>query len=70
MDHHRHHRPKTHHPRHKHRAVSRDHGEAMFIGYEFRVLHNELERAEYSPKERKILIRRYGSDIHRSFINV
>ncbi|WP_372985934.1 ATP-binding protein [Marinobacter sp.] len=53
--HHRHHRPK-HHPRHNHRAASRDHGEAMFIGYDFRALHNELERAVYSPKERKILI--------------
>lgn len=54
--HHRHHRPRPHHTRHNHRVVSRDHGEAMFIGYDFRALHNELERAVYSPEERKILI--------------
>lgn len=34
----------------------RDHGIDMFVGYEFRNLHNELERAVYSPAERKILI--------------
>lgn len=34
----------------------RDHGERMFVGYEFRSLHNELDRAVYSPAERKILI--------------
>ena len=33
-----------------------DHGERMFLGYEFRQLDNELERAVYSPQERKILI--------------
>ncbi|MBD3641495.1 MAG: ATP-binding protein [Marinobacter sp.] len=54
--HHRHQRPNRHHPRHHNHTASRDHGEAMFIGYEFRALHNELERAVYSPKERKILI--------------
>lgn len=34
----------------------RDHGVDMFVGYEFRNLHNELERAVYSPAERKIII--------------
>lgn len=33
-----------------------DHGERMFLGYEFRHLDNELDRAVYSPQERKILI--------------
>ncbi len=33
-----------------------DHGERMFLGYEFRQLDNELERAVYSAQERKILI--------------
>lgn len=28
----------------------------MFVGYELRNLNNELERAVYSPKERKIII--------------
>jgi len=36
--------------------MPRDHGEDMFVGYEFRNLNNELDRAVYSPKERKILI--------------
>lgn len=36
--------------------MGRDHGIDMFAGYEFRNLHNELERAVYSPEERKILI--------------
>lgn len=39
----------------RHRAP-RDHGERMFLGYEFRHLDNELDRAVYSPAERKILI--------------
>ncbi len=34
----------------------RDHGAAMFTGYEFRNLGNDLERAIYSPSERKIII--------------
>jgi hypothetical protein len=34
----------------------RDHGAAMFVGYEFRNLNNELDRAVYSPTERKIII--------------
>lgn len=38
------------------RRMPRDHGEDMFVGYEFRNLNNELDRAVYSPKERKILI--------------
>lgn len=39
----------------KHRPP-RDHGERMFIGYEFRHLDNELDRAVYSRAERTILI--------------
>ena len=53
---HHHHHPHhgtTHH--HNHR-LARDHGEAMFLGYDFRYLDNELQRAVYSPQERKILI--------------
>ncbi|PPD44531.1 MAG: ATP-binding protein [Methylobacter sp.] len=38
------------------KALPRDHGADMFVGYEFRNLNNELERAVYSPAERKILI--------------
>jgi hypothetical protein len=38
------------------RALPRDHGMAMFAGYEFRNLNNELERAVYSAQERKIII--------------
>ncbi|WP_282038231.1 ATP-binding protein [Halomonas alimentaria] len=38
------------------RGPSRDHGEAMFLGYEFRNLEETLDRAVYSPEERKILI--------------
>jgi len=34
----------------------RDHGADMFVGYEFRNLNNELERAVYSAEERKIII--------------
>ena len=40
----------------RHPRAPRDHGERMFLGYEFRHLDNELERAVYSPAERKILI--------------
>lgn len=36
--------------------LPRDHGAEMFVGYEFRNLNNELERAVYSPEERKIII--------------
>lgn len=36
--------------------IPRDHGPAMFLGYEFRNLHDPLERAVYSPTERKIII--------------
>ena len=35
---------------------SRDHGEALFTGYEFRYLGEEMDRAVYSPSERRILI--------------
>lgn len=52
--HHHQHRPRPAH--HGHPSRSRDHGEAMFTGYDFRNLHNELDRAVYSPRERKILI--------------
>lgn len=38
------------------KGLPRDHGVAMFLGYEFRNLNNELDRAVYSPRERKILI--------------
>lgn len=34
----------------------RDHGADMFVGYEFRNLNNELDRAVYSAEERKIII--------------
>lgn len=42
-------------------ARPRDHGADMFVGYEFRNLNNELERAVYSAKERKIIINRHLS---------
>jgi len=38
------------------KALPRDHGMDMFVGYEFRNLNNELERAVYSAEERKIII--------------
>jgi len=38
------------------RRLPRDHGVGMFVGYELRNLNNELDRAVYSPKERKIII--------------
>lgn len=38
------------------KRLPRDHGMDMFVGYEFRNLDNELDRAVYSPKERKIII--------------
>lgn len=38
------------------RALPRDHGAEMFVGYEFRNLNNEMDRAVYSPGERKIII--------------
>ncbi|MDY7116898.1 ATP-binding protein [Halomonas sp. SSL-5] len=43
-------------PHAPHRGPARDHGEAMFLGYEFRNLEESLDRAVYSPTERKILI--------------
>lgn len=56
--HHNHHHKPPHpgNEHHLHHRLARDHGEAMFLGYEFRYLDNELERAVYSPQERKILI--------------
>lgn len=38
------------------RGLPRDHGADMFVGYEFRNLNNELDRAVYSAEERKIII--------------
>lgn len=38
------------------RRLPRDHGMDMFVGYEFRNLNDVLDRAVYSPKERKIII--------------
>lgn len=38
------------------RRLPRDHGADMFVGYEFRNLNNELDRAVYSAEERKIII--------------
>lgn len=51
-------RPSGHGQSHSHsRArIPRDHGEEMFIGYDFRDLGNDLDRAIYSPAERMILI--------------
>lgn len=40
----------------EHRRPPRDHGEDMFAGYELRYLDDELERAVYSSRERKIII--------------
>lgn len=50
-----HHRQHDRHPASRHRPA-RDHGEAMFTGYEFRYLGEDMDRAVYSPTERKILI--------------
>lgn len=36
--------------------VPRDHGMDLFIGYEFRNLHNSADRAVYSAAERKVII--------------
>lgn len=52
---HNHHNHAASHVRSQHRS-SRDQGEAVFTGYEFRYLGNEADRAVYSPEERKILI--------------
>jgi hypothetical protein len=38
------------------KGLPRDHGADMFVGYEFRNLNNELDRAVYSAEERKIII--------------
>jgi hypothetical protein len=38
------------------KRLPRDHGMDMFVGYEFRNLNDVLDRAVYSPKERKIII--------------
>ncbi|GAB3549711.1 hypothetical protein GCM10027343_31930 [Noviherbaspirillum agri] len=53
--HQHHHAHAASHVRSQHRS-SRDQGEAVFTGYEFRYLGNETDRAVYSPEERKILI--------------
>ncbi|HSO92789.1 MAG TPA: ATP-binding protein [Arthrobacter sp.] len=36
--------------------VPRDHGMDLFVGYEFRNLHNNADRAVYSAAERKVII--------------
>lgn len=36
--------------------VPRDHGMDLFVGYEFRNLHNSADRAVYSAGERKVII--------------
>lgn len=36
--------------------VPRDHGMDLFVGYEFRNLHNSADRAVYSAAERKVII--------------
>ena len=36
--------------------VPRDHGRDLFVGYEFRSLHNSADRAVYSAAERKVII--------------
>ncbi len=38
------------------KGLPRDHGADMFVGYEFRNLNNDLDRAVYSAEERKIII--------------
>lgn len=49
---HNHHpRPHVSHPR-----PARDHGEALFAGYDFRYLGKDADRAVYSAEERLILI--------------
>lgn len=50
-----HHGRRAQHPAHHH-GLARDHGEAMFVGYDFRNLGNDLDRAVYSPEERMVLI--------------
>lgn len=52
---HPHHHRNGQHPSAQQRK-SRDHGEAMFTGYEFRYLGEDVDRAVYSAEERKILI--------------
>lgn len=53
-----HHAHQAHHARShaSRRHPRRDHGEAMFTGYEFRYLGKEQDRAVYSAAERKIII--------------
>jgi hypothetical protein len=50
------HRAHTPHVRSTRLRRSRDHGALMFLGYEFRNLNNDFERAVYCPDERKIII--------------
>lgn len=47
------HKPSAHSVR---RRPARDHGAVMFLGYDFRNLNNEIDRAVYCPAERKIII--------------
>ena len=46
------------------RGLPRDHGADMFAGYEFRNLNNELNRAVYSPDERRIIINTGAPTVH------
>ncbi len=48
----------SHHsrPHVSHQRAARDHGEALFAGYDFRYLGKDANRAVYSPEERLILI--------------
>jgi hypothetical protein len=41
---------------HSARKLPRDHGIDMFVGFEFRNLHNDADRAVYSVEERKVII--------------
>jgi hypothetical protein len=53
--------PRHPHPRGRavhrgHRRPQHDHGVILFAGYELRALDNEVDRAIYSPVERKVII--------------
>lgn len=56
----------SHHarPRPSRHRSPRDHGQAMFTGYEFRYLGKDSDRAVYSPDERKILINTAAPTVH------
>lgn len=44
------------HPRHTTETWDRDPSTALFAGYELRNLHNDVDRAVYSPEERLVLV--------------